>query len=72
MGNQVGSLEGHQFGTHSHTLQGFNGSTSGGSPAATLGLWTGGTLTTLTDPTTPAGGSETRPINANVNYIIKS
>lgn len=64
-GNNVGSIQGDMFGSHGHALPsgGFTGagwalealSRSGPSEASTGG----------------AGGSETRPKNAYVNYIIK-
>jgi microcystin-dependent protein len=82
VGNNVGTLQSHAFASHSHTLTsgigiayttiqpvtngqndfwsdyGYNGTNAPWTPANGVG-------------TAPVGGSETRPINVSVNYIIK-
>ncbi len=63
-GNNVGSLQGHVFQSHTHTQGAIN-----------VGAWAasgpnlGGYL--QQESTGAAGGNETRPINVYVNYIIK-
>lgn len=67
--NNVGSVQGHQFGSHSH---GFSFGTANSLYASTYltqygpSNWTGSGWSTSS-----AGGSETRPVNIYVNYIIK-
>jgi microcystin-dependent protein len=65
-GDNVGSMQGDAFRAHSHgiTLQVFSNAGSAGAMAANPG-----STTTVNSNTT--GGQETRPLNANVNYIIK-
>jgi hypothetical protein len=69
-GNLIGSIQGHQFGSHTHTIYGFDNAQGGGAS---------GNYTTLTNSTNshnndktsgPNGGNETRPLNAYVNYCI--
>jgi len=65
-GNNVGSLQYYQIQSHSHTGKGLSGAGS---------AWLPGDSTGSNDPSTNAtqstGGSETRPLNIYVNYIIK-
>lgn len=71
-GDQVGTIEGDQFRSHTHVnSNGFvieggivNGHFQGGS-ASSYTVW----ATTVN--TGAAGGNETRPLNASINYIIK-
>jgi microcystin-dependent protein len=65
-GDNVGSYQADEFGSHSH------GYDVGLSPTANgrAGLWSE-PLTNSNYFTYAAGGSETRPKNVNVNYIIK-
>jgi hypothetical protein len=70
-GNNVGSIQPDEFKTHTHTytdpLLGVNGVVGqGGDPAQARQYPTVKAGTTGT-----SGGSETRPKNAYVNYIIK-
>lgn len=62
-GNNVGSVQSDQLKAHNHT---FTVGLSGGGtvPANGAGSYTSNTTST-------AGGSETRPLNIYVNYIIK-
>jgi hypothetical protein len=60
----VGSVQDEAFKSHSHSLAfGSKGLDDGGNPS----LIVGGGYSTLA-----AGGAETRPVNAYVNYIIKT
>ena len=78
-GDQVGSYQGHQIASHSHSLN------VNGGRGSILGVFVPGSanpgwdkpgsywgqLDTLNITVNPTGGSETRPVNAAVNYIIK-
>lgn len=71
-GNNVGSIQTDEFKSHSHVLSGTNwmrGSVAGS------GVFNDGQsqakLYTNDPPTSAAGGTETRPKNVYVNYIIK-
>ena len=70
-GNNVGSYEGHQIESHNHGPTNGNGflTVSPDVPGAT----TSGSNnnTGFADFTANTGGTETRPVNAYVNYIIK-
>lgn len=82
-GNNIGSYQADDFASHTHTQAPHthtsnysNPDVSGGN---TLTGWTptGGTVGTFTTNTTTAtnnntGGSETRPINVYINYLIKT
>lgn len=80
-GDNVGSLEGSLFGSHAHSLNDpghFHTLQLGDSAASVnpakggVASFTGHTDVAVTGITVnAAGGNETRPINANVNYIIK-
>jgi len=81
-GDLVGSIQGHAAQSHSHSMGGQRGSSiSNGGPAlagsaANYGpayTVAGTTISTATASGTHAQAStnETRPVNANVNYIIK-
>jgi microcystin-dependent protein len=67
-GDNVGSVQGQQIQSHSHTI-GYTGNLfyngGGGNPNT---FWGSGS----NQSTNAAGGSETRPVNAYVNYIIKT
>lgn len=66
-GNNVGSVQSDQFGSHSHAVPTSN---AGGSLSAGF---QGSATSNLIGQTTQAnGGNETRPKNAYVNYIIKT
>ena len=71
-GDAVGSVQGHQFLAHKHDVPTDSNSAAGvvdqNSLVATSGSDEGFSSTPGTGMT---GGNETRPINANVNYIIK-
>jgi microcystin-dependent protein len=66
-GDQVGSNEGDAFRSHAHSfleqpaVSGVGGIASGGN------FWGNGSATT----TANAGGTETRPVNVNVHWIIR-
>lgn len=64
-GNNVGSIQGHQYASHSHSL-------TVTAPASNPARWTngGGGAVGGTDSTSGSGGNETRPVNAYVNYCI--
>ena len=67
-GNNVGSVQADAFKSHTHTSNDANLKTgSGGGTASTI--WFNGTVQATTSST---GGSETRPINAYVYYLIKT
>jgi microcystin-dependent protein len=66
-GDNVGSYQGHVFGSHGHNL--LITSNPGGTPG-TYGA-TGGPQTPSGSYIQAAGGNETRPLNAYANYIIK-
>jgi microcystin-dependent protein len=84
-GNAVGSTQGHQFfshdhggGSHTHNYQVHNWQVAIGSGPYPDGLTANtGNLATWTSAAPnqtviqPQGGSETRPVNTYVNYIIK-
>jgi hypothetical protein len=72
-GNSVGSVQGGQFTSHTHSasLHGVQGSGLGGDTGAIIdGTWNGITIIGTTPGS--SGGNETRPINAYVNFIIKT
>ena len=86
VGDVVGSVQSHQTDAHTHfsvanqaqinntTVNtsfaiADNGLQGGGNYAYNLGS---GTTVANTSPTNSSGGNETRPKNANVNYIIKA
>ena len=64
-GNQVGSYQGDAFKSHSHSVTSRNVAGSGGNR-----VWTH-ISPNETQSTGNTGGSETRPKNVYVNYIIK-
>ncbi|MDH5400394.1 MAG: hypothetical protein OEX02_19730, partial [Cyclobacteriaceae bacterium] len=67
IGNAVGSFQGDQFNSHSHGISTYTGTASGYRRSYTL--W--GFDANITGQTGNSGGTETRPKNAYVNYIIK-
>lgn len=67
-GNNVGSVQGDQFGSHSHRVK--NADTVVGGPG-TNGYIAGSTFNSWQANAEASGGSETRPKNANVLYCIK-
>lgn len=80
IGNNIGSLQGESTGSHSHNLAilaGCFSGTSAGSSTSYLGgtgLWSAPPCGFFTNNTTSIlsnGGSESRPSNVYVNYLIK-
>lgn len=74
LGDLVGSVQGHEFKSHSHnyaTPGGTDGHPDGGADRGSHGYWYGNTGLGLGGVTGLTGGNETRPVNAYVNYIIK-
>jgi microcystin-dependent protein len=67
-GDAVGSVQGDQFKSHTHQWLGSNGNNSPASLDFTANEF--GPKNEYQN-TLATGGNETRPINANVNYIIK-
>ena len=73
-GDRVGSVQGDQFGSHAHSTQGWHLEASGGTGFHGAGFETN---SNRNHPSShdygshAAGGSETRPKNANVLWIIK-
>lgn len=71
-GNAVGSLQGDELKAHTHNLNiplGDNNNDNANPPAASDGNLQGVTYTAASGS---SGGTETRPKNANVNFIIKA
>ena len=69
VGDNVGSVQGDAFRSHSHKwLKGLEGDDSGGGGSYKEFTEAPGSSDTVIEAT---GGSETRPVNAYVNYIIK-
>ena len=66
-GDSVGSVQADEFREHTHTYGRFFGSYSVNEPGNTDNFWNG----VYFDNTGIAGGHETRPVNAYVNWIIK-
>jgi len=65
-GNLVGSIQSHQYASHNHSYSAGSGQASNAGPGTTLvSGFTG-------HATSSSGGNETRPLNAYVNYIIKT
>ena len=69
--NGVGSVQGHQYESHGHSLNGLAGNSGGNSSGLAHPRDSGGQSFGIHYSTYANGGSETRPINAYVNYIIK-
>lgn len=67
-GNNVGSVQGHQTASHNHVFSNYGLIAAGGGDKSAP-VYSGGAPNIYTDPS--SGGNETRPKNANVNYIIK-
>jgi microcystin-dependent protein len=71
-GDAIGSIQGHMFQSHAHGSSFFSTGYSASYNTAQEVLSTGARNNGLVPvPTTLTGGNETRPLNANVNYIIK-
>lgn len=73
-GDQVGSLQGDSLGSHAHAIQGWHLEASGGSGFDGAGFETNSNRNHPSSHdygTRGAGGSETRPKNAAVLWIIK-
>jgi microcystin-dependent protein len=67
-GNNIGSIQTDMFRSHTHGIPTYNG----GGGVLGNNNYSGTTLTNLGNTDSiAAGGSETRPVNAYVNYIIK-
>lgn len=68
-GDSVGSSQGSQYASHSHTF-------SFSTPGAVLAQATGTTIQQITSTPTlntgGSGGSETRPVNLYINFIVKT
>jgi microcystin-dependent protein len=64
-GNAIGSVQADQFKSHNHNIR------FAGSGYQNYGVGVGSDNTQVDAAISNAGGAETRPINANVNYIIK-
>jgi microcystin-dependent protein len=69
-GNNVGSVQADDFKQHTHTEQ-ISTAAGGTSPPGPGGGVSGG-FGSATGPAPVTGGSESRPLNAYVNYIIKT
>lgn len=65
-GDAVGSIQDDAFESHTHTFNRSYTTADTGSGRAVTDWYGAGT-----SDTSSSGGSETRPLNANVNYIIK-
>lgn len=68
-GDSVGSVQGHAFYSHVHNQAGMSG--SGGSGRFVQYFSGLDNIIQTCGATYSTGGSETRPLNANFNYIIK-
>jgi microcystin-dependent protein len=69
-GDNVGSLQGHQFAQHLHSIACKQENYAGGG-GTNVHVDNGGGGTALTKSTGNNGGNETRPVNVYVLYIIK-
>jgi len=69
-GDAVGSVQNYEFESHTHTG---NGVSRGGNAGAgrTLSVGDNSNFGSYVPSVKNSGGNETRPINANMNYIIK-
>jgi hypothetical protein len=67
-GDAVGSVQGDEFRSHTHQWLGSDGQHSPANIDTTASEFG---LKDQYQDTLAAGGNETRPVNANVNYIIK-
>lgn len=74
-GDAVGSVQGHNYGSHGHPFYSYVGPGPGSSGAGLVSQNQASDVTYASGAGLPSvqssGGNETRPINANVNYIIK-
>lgn len=69
-GNAVGSVQDHQFARHGHNLDVAGGlGTGSGTGRMAIAYFSG--PPNLQEYAQPRGGSETRPVNAAVNFIIR-
>lgn len=66
--DNIGSVQDDEFESHTHNVTG-NGGDNSGSVAVRLTLLSANA--TITNAALARGGNETRPVNANVNFIIK-
>lgn len=69
VGDNVGSLQGEAFKSHTHSVFSRTGTDVVGGGSAEIFMTSA--FDNATDATEAAGGDETRPINVYVNYIIK-
>lgn len=69
VGDLVGSVQGDAFKSHNHNFK--HGPYGGDPQTVTSNAWNGNGQYNKTRTTLTSGGNETRPKNANVNYIIK-
>lgn len=67
-GNNVGSVQADAFASHNHTIPSANAGGAGGNAGA---VNAGGTINTAFNSQS-AGGNETRPKNAYVNYCVRA
>ena len=68
-GNTVGSVQGHQYASHNHGIKFYNGGPAGNNDGV---VGSGNWQITNNNTSIASGGNETRPLNAYVNYIIKT
>lgn len=69
VGNDVGSLQPHDLASHRHEDGRHSEAVIQNNGGGGVHIWNGGTSIHYTGS---AGGSETRPLNVNVHYIIKA
>lgn len=66
-GNLIGSVQGHQYASHNHGIKFYNGGPAGNNDGV---VGSGNWQITNNNTSIAAGGNETRPLNAYVNYVI--
>jgi microcystin-dependent protein len=70
-GNTVGTVQGDSLKAHTHWVAAFYGGGSSASENDQIAAESHATLSPYSIQSTPSGSSETRPLNAYVNWIIK-